>query len=162
SNELEREFAAARAERDHLVRDQAAREAAAREAALRDQQRKELDQARRLLDDERRRNQAALQMQQTIQQERDKGTFQRAFDEAQRALAAKNLELAKVKFEQAGKVYTTDAVRTGLRNVDAARAQSQAEAVAAQQKAKEQLKQADDASAKNKIAADLEKTLTDA
>ena len=43
--------------------------------------------------------------------------------DADKALAAKNLELAQAKYQQAGKLFTTDTVLTGLRNIDAVRAQ---------------------------------------
>src|SRR5205807_5057408 len=59
-------------------------------------------------------------------------------EEAHKALADKNLILAQAKYQQAGKLFATDAVLTGLQRVEAARAQTKAEAEASRKKAAEE------------------------
>src|SRR5205823_2251374 len=61
----------------------------------------------------------------TLAEEQYKG----ALEAAQKALAVKNLETAQAKFEDAGKLFKTDAVLTGLQQVQTARS-----ALAAEQK----------------------------
>jgi hypothetical protein len=57
--------------------------------------------------------------------------YKTALQAAQVALSAKNLDAAQAKYLEAGKLFDTDAVRTGLKQVNSARA----EQTAAQQKA---------------------------
>src|SRR5258708_11468908 len=54
--------------------------------------------------------------------------YQSALQGAQQALTAKDYDTAQAKFQDAGKLFKTDAVLTGLKQIDAARAALAADA----------------------------------
>ena len=84
------------------------------EALAKTQQEK--DNVERKLLAERERRKAA--QTQAIQNEEQ---YKLALQAAQQALAAKNLDMAQTKFEAAGRLYRTDAVLTGIQQVQSAR-----------------------------------------
>src|SRR5262245_30052711 len=100
------------------------------------------DQARlaleRQLEDERTRRVAA-----EAEAKRNQDLYGEALKLAQKAQAAKNYTVARAKYEEAGKLFRTDAVLTGLRQVETGQAQTLAEAQAAKQKALDEQQKAD-------------------
>jgi tetratricopeptide (TPR) repeat protein len=79
--------------------------------------RQEKDAVESRLDAERKRRQAAETL---VKQNEEQ--YKLALQAAQQALAAKNLDMAQTKFEAAGQLYKTDAVLTGIQQVQSARA----------------------------------------
>lgn len=69
---------------------------------------------------------------------RNQELYAEALKSANQALSARNYAGARAKFEEAGKLFRTDAVLTGLRQVETAQTQHTAQAKAAQEKAIEQ------------------------
>jgi len=63
--------------------------------------------------------------------------YQNALKAGQQALAQKEFTVAQSKYQEAGQLYQTDAVITGLHQVEAARTQSTAETQAAKRKIEE-------------------------
>jgi tetratricopeptide (TPR) repeat protein len=69
---------------------------------------------------------------------RNQQLYLAALELANKALTAKNYPAARAKYEEAGKIFRTDAVLTGLRKIDEAQADAAAQAAAAKQKALEE------------------------
>ncbi|MCI0378933.1 MAG: tetratricopeptide repeat protein [Gemmataceae bacterium] len=94
----------------HAVVEQAKKTALAKG----DTERKELE-AKLALERERRK-------QAELDAKRNRDLYQQALGLAQKALAAGNFDVAQTHFQQAGKVFQTDEVLSGLRKVDLGRA----------------------------------------
>lgn len=65
---------------------------------------------------------------------RNQDLYKAALDQANKALAQKEFDAAKFKFQEAGNVFQTDAVLTGLKQVEAARTKALADIDSARQK----------------------------
>ncbi|MCI0641674.1 MAG: hypothetical protein L0Y72_25985 [Gemmataceae bacterium] len=94
----------------HAVVEQAKKTALAKG----DTERKELE-AKLALERERRK-------QAELEAKRNRNLYQQALGLAQKALSAGNFDVAQTQFQQAGKVFQTDEVLSGLRKVELARA----------------------------------------
>ncbi len=76
---------------------------------------------------------------------RNQDLYAQALQLAQQAMAAKNYDAAAAQYEQAGKVYRTDAVLTGLRQAQAARTEARTQAALVTKKQAEGAQQATEA-----------------
>lgn len=91
---------------------------------------------RKLEEERKRREQAEAEAR------RNQERYTQALELAQRAQAEKKYDQAAVQYQEAAKIYRTDVVLTGLRQVEEARAREKAEAEAARKKHLEEQKQA--------------------
>lgn len=106
-----------------------AEQAATQARARGENERRELE--RRLAAERQRREKAEAEAK------RNQQLYQQALQLAQQALAEKNYDTAHAKYEEAGRLYRTDVVLTGLREVESRRAEARTQAALEQKRRQE-------------------------